>query len=82
MPARITKVSPISGRKRTMEFSKYEQLEFDRRYSAWSRKDVLIQDAFPDLSPEAREFIMTGITEEEWIQVGVDNNANNTIKLY
>ena len=26
----------------------------------------LIQDAMPDLTPEEREFIMTGITQEEW----------------
>ena len=25
-----------------------------------------LQDAFPDLSPEDREFIKTGITPEEW----------------
>jgi hypothetical protein len=26
----------------------------------------LIQDVMPDLTPEEREFIMTGITQEEW----------------
>jgi hypothetical protein len=26
----------------------------------------LIQDAMPDLTPDEREFIMTGITQEEW----------------
>jgi len=26
----------------------------------------LLQDAFPNLSPEDREFIKTGITPEEW----------------
>ncbi|WP_131809379.1 hypothetical protein [Mycolicibacter sinensis] len=26
----------------------------------------LVQDNFPDLSPEDREFIFTGITPEEW----------------
>lgn len=30
--------------------------------------DVLIQDVFPHLTPAEREFIMTGITEEEWNQ--------------
>ena len=73
MPARITKTSPITNKTRTMEIKKYDQFEFDRRYAAWARKDVLIQDAFPDLSPETREFIMTGITEDEWMQVGVGN---------
>lgn len=26
----------------------------------------MIQDAFPKVSPDEREFIMTGITSEEW----------------
>ena len=27
---------------------------------------TLIQDAMPHLTPEQKEFIMTGITSEEW----------------
>jgi hypothetical protein len=27
---------------------------------------VLLQEAFPNLSPGEREFIKTGITDEEW----------------
>ena len=27
---------------------------------------MLIQDAMPNLSPDDREFLMTGITAEEW----------------
>jgi len=26
----------------------------------------LIQDVMPELSPDAREFLMTGITSDEW----------------
>ena len=29
---------------------------------------VLLQDAFPNLTPAEREFIMTGITPAEWEQ--------------
>ena len=29
-------------------------------------KGASIQDAMPDLSPEGREFLMTGITQGEW----------------
>jgi|TARA_R100001530_G_C4309621_1_gene152663 hypothetical protein len=32
---------------------------------AW-RGGVLIQTAMPDLSPDQREFIMTGVTPQEW----------------
>lgn len=28
----------------------------------------LVQDIFPELSPEQREFLMTGITPAEWEQ--------------
>jgi hypothetical protein len=31
----------------------------------WER-GVLIQDAMPHLSPDEREFLMTGITPDEW----------------
>ena len=34
--------------------------------NAWNNGYLLIQEAFPELSPEAREFIKNGITEEEW----------------
>jgi len=41
----------------------------------------MVQDAFPDMSPEDREFLMTGITPQEWKELfddpenelGVDN---------
>ena len=32
---------------------------------AW-QQGMLIQDACPDLSADEREFIMTGVTAEEW----------------
>lgn len=66
MPARISKTSPFTDRVHTMEFSYYDQDEFDLRLLAWRTGDKLIQDAFPELSDDAREFIKTGITPEEW----------------
>ena len=33
---------------------------------AWENKGVLIQDAMPDLKPEEREFLISGITPEKW----------------
>jgi len=35
------------------------------QYLSW-REGMLIQDAMPHLSPEQREFLMTGIIPEEW----------------
>jgi hypothetical protein len=37
----------------------------DEDYMAW-RGGMLIQDAMPYLSSDEREFLMTGITAEEW----------------
>lgn len=66
MPARITKTSPFTKITRTMEFNRYEQDDFDTRLLAWRRGEKLIQEAFPELSNNAREFIKSGITSEEW----------------
>jgi hypothetical protein len=32
----------------------------------WQMSGEYVQDAFKDLSPEQREFLMTGITPKEW----------------
>jgi hypothetical protein len=32
----------------------------------WQLDGVLIQDAFPNLNADEREFLKTGITKEEW----------------
>ena len=64
MPARITRTSPFTDRSHTIEFSIYEQDEFELRLLAWQRGEKLIQEAFPELSDDAREFIKTGITPE------------------
>jgi len=37
----------------------------------------LIQDIFPQLTPDEREFIMNGILPEEWDDIMVDNELNN-----
>jgi hypothetical protein len=33
---------------------------------AWAVDGMVIQNAMPNLSPEEREFLMTGIRSEEW----------------
>jgi hypothetical protein len=42
--------------------------EFEKRTILW-QSGMLIQDAFPMLSADEREFIKTGITPEEWEQM-------------
>ena len=39
---------------------------------AWyyqNKQDVMIQEAFPNLSAPLREFILTGVTPDEWVSV-------------
>ena len=56
----ITMTSGFSGKSHTREINVTgEQL------SNW-RNGELIQNAMPDLSDDDREFIMTGVTPEEW----------------
>ena len=37
--------------------------------AAYERGQSLAQDMFPDLSADDREFIITGVTPEEWAEV-------------
>ncbi len=43
-------------------------VEFQAAHARW-KAGALIQDAFPTLSADDREFIMTGITPEEWAEI-------------
>ncbi|QGH74760.1 hypothetical protein DSS3PM1_00084 [Bacteriophage DSS3_PM1] len=57
----VQRRSPFSGKMNTMT------LRFDAgSLEAWLRGEMLIQDAFPHLNADEREFIKTGITAEEW----------------
>ena len=56
----ITKTSPFSGETNTMDID-VTQSQIDAWYGG-----ELIQNAMPNLSADEREFIMTGITPEEW----------------
>ena len=56
----ITRKSLISGNINTMSLPITEE-----QYTAWEQ-GTLVQVAMPHLSPDEREFVMTGITPEEW----------------
>lgn len=56
----ITRISPFSGNTITLDIP-VTQAQLD----AWA-SGSLIQDAMPNLSADEREFIMTGITAQEW----------------
>lgn len=64
---KITRTSKISGITRSKEIpitpSQLHELSS-------SYRTRLIQEICPDLSPSDREFLMTGVTDEEWEQMG------------
>lgn len=60
---KITRTSRLTGKTRSMRLD-ITQAQLD----AWV-DGMLIQDAMPDLTPDEREFVMTGITPSEWMYV-------------
>jgi hypothetical protein len=56
----VTRTSQLSGIRRTLTL----RMRYDD-YLRW-QEGTLIQEALPYLTPDQREFLMTGITEEEW----------------
>ena len=58
------KTSQLTGVKHRREIP-MNKTAFMKAHNAWN-DGMLIQDAFPGLSAEDREFIMTGITPDEW----------------
>lgn len=64
---KVTKTSLHSGKTHTLELP-ISELEYFVGTEA-RRCGALIQDAFPGLSAEYREFLMTGITPEEWNEI-------------
>lgn len=65
MPMKLTKASLYSGNTHTIDLP-ISELEFELGMLAWKTHGMLIQDAFPTLTPDQREFIMTGSTHDEW----------------
>ena len=56
----ITKTSMLSGETRSLDLDiTQDQIDL------WEG-GMVIQNAMPDLSVDEREFIMTGVTAEEW----------------
>ena len=56
----ITRKSLISGIERTFDIPVTQEELYD-----WE-SGMLAQEAFPNLTAAQREFLMTGITPEEW----------------
>tara|TARA_R100001443_G_scaffold29876_2_gene43203 strand:+ start:320 stop:547 length:228 start_codon:yes stop_codon:yes gene_type:complete len=63
---RIIRRSLVSGETNVMDLP-VTQMQLQE----W-QDGALIQNVFPDLTPDEREFIQTGITPNEWQQVEQD----------
>ena len=63
----ITKISSLTGIEHTLNINitEDELLRVENRYNS----KELIQNIVPNLTMDEREFLMTGITHEEWIRV-------------
>jgi hypothetical protein len=62
--------SLLSDKLNKMEIPLTEE-EFAKRMERYP--NTLIQDLFPELTPDQREFILTGITKEEWDETFTDD---------
>ena len=57
---KVIRTSPFSGNTNVMEIDVTQE-----QIALWE-SGTLIQNAMPHLTPDEREFIMTGITPNEW----------------
>jgi len=56
----ITRISPFTGKTHTLDIAVTSE-----QIARWQGGE-LIQNAMPNLTPDEREFIKTGVTAEEW----------------
>ena len=68
----ITKISSLTGIEHTLDINVTEDelLRVENRYNS----KELIQNIVPNLTMDEREFLMTGITNEEWVKVFGEEN--------
>lgn len=57
----ITKRSPLTGKDNTLDLPITEA-----QLNSWKRGEGLIQNIMPDLTPDQREFLISGSTPEDW----------------
>lgn len=68
----VERISPISGTKNTMELSITPE-----QVAEWNNgSERSIQQVFSNLSDSEREFILTGITKEEWDAMSAEEELN------
>jgi hypothetical protein len=59
---KISRISPLTHQDNTMDLDVTDaQLA---ELASWPRRKI--QDIFPNLAPDEREFLLTGYTQEDW----------------
>ncbi len=58
---KVTRTSQITGKTHTMDLN----VTIEQMNRLYARRE-LAQDIFPDLPKEEREFLISGITPQEW----------------
>ena len=61
----VAGVSLVTGKINEMVFPMAIK-DFNIAYSIWNTSDCYVQDAFPTLNEDQREFLISGVTPEEW----------------
>lgn len=69
----ITKTSMYSGIEHTIDIPITKE-----EYENFINGSIHVQNAFPNLTPDEREFLMTGITREEWNEIFYDDEEDET----
>lgn len=64
----VKRTSPFDGVEREMDLPITAE-----QYDAYAFGNVMIQKAFPNLTADQREFIMTGITPQQWDEIFSDD---------
>jgi hypothetical protein len=72
---KIERKSPFTGIVTVMDINVTE--EQMREFASPNRRNI--QDIFPNLSNDEREFIMTGITPGEWDEMFNDNDDDDDV---
>jgi hypothetical protein len=70
----VSRISILDGVVRTIEIPLTET-QFAEAFWAWREKGLCIQDAFPTLTASQREFIKTGITDDQWEETFSEDEA-------
>lgn len=73
---KLEKISVFTGKRNTMEFPD----GIEARIAAWKRPGSrqMVQEAFPDLTADQREFLLSGATPEEWDEATREDDDEST----